>query len=139
MEAGRVMEKGNFSILSSFFLLTGDLCIAQSLKIPQDRKNKTYEFDKIIKLLLDTPRARAIIVFAYDEDIKQILAAAKRADQVGHFLWVASDTWGSKMTPVIQQEDVAEGAITILPKRATIEGKPYYYFGLHVYFFSLLT
>ncbi|KAG8128041.1 hypothetical protein E2320_014915, partial [Naja naja] len=100
-----------------------DLCIAQSLKIPQDRKNKTYEFDKIVKLLLDTPRARAIIVFAYDEDIKQILAAAKRADQVGHFLWVASDTWGSKMTPVIQQEDVAEGAITILPKRATIEEK----------------
>uniref|UniRef100_A0A8C7E752 Glutamate metabotropic receptor 7 n=2 Tax=Elapinae TaxID=42168 RepID=A0A8C7E752_NAJNA len=106
---------------------SGDLCIAQSLKIPQDRKNKTYEFDKIVKLLLDTPRARAIIVFAYDEDIKQILAAAKRADQVGHFLWVASDTWGSKMTPVIQQEDVAEGAITILPKRATIEGFDTYF------------
>ncbi|KAF7250115.1 Metabotropic glutamate receptor 7 [Varanus komodoensis] len=62
-------EHAAFSILSSFFLLTGDLCIAQSLKIPQDRKDKIFEFDKIIKLLLDTPRARAIIVFAYDEDI----------------------------------------------------------------------
>ncbi|XP_070594370.1 metabotropic glutamate receptor 7 isoform X1 [Erythrolamprus reginae] len=123
---GSYGEKG----MESFIQISresGDLCIAQSLKIPQDRKNKTYEFDKIIKLLLDTPRARAIIVFAYDEDIKQILAAAKRADQVGHFLWVASDTWGSKMTPVIQQEDVAEGAITILPKRATIEGFDTYF------------
>lgn len=54
---------------------------------------------------------------------RQILAAAKRADQVGHFLWVGSDTWGSKVSPLLQQEDVAEGAITILPKRATIEGK----------------
>ncbi|XP_053152376.1 metabotropic glutamate receptor 7 isoform X3 [Hemicordylus capensis] len=58
---------------------------------------------------------------------RQILAAAKRADQVGHFLWVASDTWGSKMSPVIQQEDVAEGAITILPKRAMIEGFDTYF------------
>lgn len=54
---------------------------------------------------------------------RQILAAAKRADQVGHFLWVGSDTWGSKVSPLLQQEDVAEGAITILPKRATIEGE----------------
>nr|XP_028575168.1 metabotropic glutamate receptor 7 isoform X3 [Podarcis muralis] len=123
---GSYGEKG----MESFIQISresGNLCIAQSLKIPQDRKDKTYEFDKIIKLLLDTPRARAIIVFAYDEDIKHILAAAKRADQVGHFLWVASDTWGSKINPVIQQEDVAEGAITILPKRAMIEGFDTYF------------
>ncbi|KFV63974.1 Metabotropic glutamate receptor 7, partial [Dryobates pubescens] len=58
---------------------------------------------------------------------RQILAAAKRADQVGHFLWVGSDTWGSKVSPLLQQEDVAEGAITILPKRATIEGFDTYF------------
>ncbi|XP_062829898.1 metabotropic glutamate receptor 7 isoform X4 [Anolis carolinensis] len=123
---GSYGEKG----MESFIQLSresGDLCIAQSLKIPQDRKDKTFEFDKIIKLLLDTPGARAIIVFAYDEDIKQILAAAKRAGQVGHFLWVASDTWGSKMSPILHHEDVAEGAITILPKRATIEGFDTYF------------
>ncbi|KAF4789673.1 metabotropic glutamate receptor 8-like protein [Turdus rufiventris] len=57
----------------------------------------------------------------------QVLAAAKRADQVGHFLWVGSDTWGSKVSPLLQQEDVAEGAITILPKRATIEGFDTYF------------
>uniref|UniRef100_A0A672VD18 Glutamate metabotropic receptor 7 n=1 Tax=Strigops habroptila TaxID=2489341 RepID=A0A672VD18_STRHB len=123
---GNYGEKG----VESFMQISreaGGLCIAQSLKIPQDRKDKTIDFDKIIKQLLETPNARAIVIFANDEDIKQILAAAKRADQVGHFLWVGSDTWGSKVSPLLHQEDVAEGAITILPKRATIEGFDTYF------------
>ncbi|CAD7684933.1 unnamed protein product [Nyctereutes procyonoides] len=57
----------------------------------------------------------------------QILAAAKRADQVGHFLWVGSDSWGSKINPLHQHEDIAEGAITIQPKRATVEGFDAYF------------
>ncbi|EPY72396.1 hypothetical protein CB1_043730003 [Camelus ferus] len=100
----------------------GGLCIAQSVRIPQERKDRTIDFDRIIKQLLDTPNSRAVVIFANDEDIKQILAAAKRADQVGHFLWVGSDSWGSKINPLHQHEDIAEGAITIQPKRATVEG-----------------
>ncbi|MBZ3872651.1 Metabotropic glutamate receptor 7, partial [Sciurus carolinensis] len=99
------------------------LCIAQSVRIPQERKDRTIDFDRIIKQLLDTPNSRAVVIFANDEDIKQILAAAKRADQVGHFLWVGSDSWGSKINPLHQHEDIAEGAITIQPKRATVEGR----------------
>ncbi|XP_039932331.1 metabotropic glutamate receptor 7 isoform X1 [Hirundo rustica] len=123
---GNYGEKG----VESFMQISreaGGLCIAQSLKIPQDRRDKSIDFDRIIRQLLETPNARAIVIFANDEDIKQILAAAKRADQVGHFLWVGSDTWGSKVSPLLQQEDVAEGAITILPKRATIEGFDTYF------------
>ncbi|XP_060036769.1 metabotropic glutamate receptor 7 isoform X2 [Erinaceus europaeus] len=101
----------------------GGLCIAQSVRIPQERKDRTIDFDRIIKQLLDTPNSRAVVIFANDEDIKQILAAAKRADQVGHFLWVGSDSWGSKVNPLHQHEDIAEGAITIQPKRATVEGQ----------------
>uniref|UniRef100_A0A8C3QXD5 Glutamate metabotropic receptor 7 n=1 Tax=Cyanoderma ruficeps TaxID=181631 RepID=A0A8C3QXD5_9PASS len=123
---GNYGEKG----VESFMQISreaGGLCIAQSLKIPQDRRDKSIDFDRIIRQLLETPNARAIVIFANDEDIRQILAAAKRADQVGHFLWVGSDTWGSKVGPLLQQEDVAEGAITILPKRATIEGFDTYF------------
>ncbi|XP_069418290.1 metabotropic glutamate receptor 7 [Ovis canadensis] len=105
----------------------GGLCIAQSVRIPQERKDRTIDFDKIIKQLLDTPNSRAVVLFANDEDIKQILAAAKRADQVGHFLWVGSDSWGSKINPLHQHEDIAEGAITIQPKRATVEGFDAYF------------
>jgi metabotropic glutamate receptor 6/7/8 len=51
------------------------------------------------------------------------LEAAKKLNQSGHFLWIGSDSWGSKIAPVYQQEQIAEGAVTILPKRASIDGK----------------
>lgn len=55
--------------------------------------------------------------------LRRILEAAKKANQTGHFLWIGSDSWGSKISPVYQQEEIAEGAVTILPKRASIDGK----------------
>ncbi|KAM9408880.1 metabotropic glutamate receptor 7 [Pholidichthys leucotaenia] len=103
----------------------GGICIAQSLKIPHD--HKASDFDKIIRQLLDTRYARAVILFAYDEDIRGILNATKRADQVGHFLWIGSDSWGAKNSPINQLEEAAVGAITILPKRATISGFDAYF------------
>uniref|UniRef100_A0A8C9XX93 Glutamate metabotropic receptor 7 n=1 Tax=Sander lucioperca TaxID=283035 RepID=A0A8C9XX93_SANLU len=103
----------------------GGICIAQSLKIPHH--HKASDFDKIIRLLLDTHHARAVILFASDEDIRGILNASKRADQVGHFLWIGSDSWGAKNSPIIQLEDAAMGAVTILPKRATIRGFDTYF------------
>ncbi|XP_075430813.1 metabotropic glutamate receptor 7 [Ascaphus truei] len=121
---GSYGEKG----VESFMQISreaGGLCIAQSLKIPHD--HKPSDFDKIIRQLLETYHARAVVVFASDDDIRQVLAAVKRADQVGHFLWVGSDSWGSKVGPISQHEDVAEGAITILPKRATIDGFDAYF------------
>lgn len=54
---------------------------------------------------------------------RRILDAAKRNNLTGHFLWVGSDSWGSKIAPVVQQERVAEGAVTILPKRASVDGE----------------
>ncbi|KAM8930831.1 metabotropic glutamate receptor 7 [Pelodytes ibericus] len=122
---GSYGEKG----VDSFMQISreaGGLCIAQSLKIPHDRKSG--DFDKIIKQLLETPHARAVVVFANDDDdIRQVLAAVKRANQLGHFLWVGSDSWGSNIVPISDLDDVAEGAITILPKRATIEGFDAYF------------
>lgn len=50
------------------FLYLGGICIAQSLKIPHDHKQA--DFDKIIRQLLETRHARAVIIFAYDEDIR---------------------------------------------------------------------
>ncbi|XP_055073144.1 metabotropic glutamate receptor 7-like isoform X1 [Misgurnus anguillicaudatus] len=103
----------------------GGICIAQSLKIPHDHKQA--DFDKIIKQLLETRHARAVIIFAHDEDIRGILNASKRADQVGHFLWIGSDSWGAKYSPIQGLEDAAVGAVTILPKRATVVGFDAYF------------
>uniref|UniRef100_A0A4W5KCN3 Glutamate receptor, metabotropic 6a n=1 Tax=Hucho hucho TaxID=62062 RepID=A0A4W5KCN3_9TELE len=103
----------------------GGLCIAQSIKIP--REPKPGEFDKIIKRLMETSNARGVIIFANEDDIKRVLEAAKRANLTGHFLFVGSDSWGAKSSPILDQEDVAEGAVTILPKRASIEGFDQYF------------
>ncbi|XP_058873482.1 metabotropic glutamate receptor 6 isoform X2 [Acipenser ruthenus] len=103
----------------------GGLCIAQSLKI--SREPKPGEFDKIIKQLMETSNARGIIMFANEDDIRRVLEAIKKANLTGHFLFVGSDSWGSKISPILDQEDVAEGAVTILPKRASIEGFDQYF------------
>ncbi|KAK7913604.1 hypothetical protein WMY93_013815 [Mugilogobius chulae] len=84
-------------------------------------------FDKIIRRLLETSNARVVIMFANEDDIRRVLDAAKRNNQTGHFLWVGSDSWGSKISPVIGQERVAEGAITILPKRASVDAFDRYF------------
>ncbi|RXN29897.1 metabotropic glutamate receptor 4-like protein [Labeo rohita] len=49
----------------------GGVCIAQSLKIP--REPRPGEFDKIIRRLLETPSARAVIMFANEDDISNNL------------------------------------------------------------------
>ncbi|XP_072308180.1 metabotropic glutamate receptor 7 isoform X2 [Eucyclogobius newberryi] len=103
----------------------GGICIAQSLKIPHD--HKPSDFDKVIRLLLETRYARAVILFASDEDIRGVLNATKRAEQVGHFLWIGSDSWGAKNSPIHQLEETAVAAVTILPKRATISGFDAYF------------
>jgi hypothetical protein len=40
----------------------------------------------------------------------------------GHFLWVASDSWGTKRESVNSNELAAEGAITFSPKTFILQG-----------------
>ncbi|XP_035146690.3 metabotropic glutamate receptor 6 isoform X2 [Callithrix jacchus] len=103
----------------------GGVCIAQSIKIP--REPKPGEFNKLIRRLMETPNARGIIIFANEDDIRRVLEAARQANLTGHFLWVGSDSWGAKTSPILSLEDVAIGAITILPKRASIDGFDQYF------------
>lgn len=53
---------------------------------------------------------------------RKLLSATIRANKTGHFLWIGSDSWGAKVHPVRDQEQAAEGAITILPHRTAITG-----------------
>ncbi|MCJ8735967.1 hypothetical protein PDJAM_G00253520 [Pangasius djambal] len=123
-EVGRVLSSG-LAVDFPWRTWHRGVCIAQSLKIP--REPRPGEFNKIISRLLETPNARAIIMFANEDDIRRVLDAAKRNNQTNHFLWVGSDSWGSKISPVHLQEKVAEGAITILPKRASVEAFDRYF------------
>uniref|UniRef100_A0A8C5TPZ0 Glutamate metabotropic receptor 6 n=1 Tax=Malurus cyaneus samueli TaxID=2593467 RepID=A0A8C5TPZ0_9PASS len=91
----------------------GGLCIAQSIKIP--REPKPGEFAKVIGRLMER-RGRYC-------PHRRVLEAATLANLSGHFSWVGSDSWGAKMAPVQGLEDAADGAITILPKRASVPGR----------------
>jgi len=73
----------------------------------------------LIFLIFNEPAFSEIFEFIY---CRRVLEAAKRANLTGHFLFVGSDSWGAKISPILDQEDVAEGAVTILPKRASIDG-----------------
>ncbi|XP_061641210.1 metabotropic glutamate receptor 4-like isoform X4 [Phyllopteryx taeniolatus] len=125
-----VASEGNYgeSGVEAFIQKTredGGVCISQSVKIP--REPTQGEFDKIIRRLRENPNARVVIIFANEDDIKRLLHAAKKANQTGHFIWVGSDSWGSKISPVLHQEEMAEGAVTILPKRQSIKGFDRYF------------
>ena len=61
---------------------------------------------------------------------RRVLTAARKAQKIGWFLWVGSDSWGAKIHPVRDQEEAALGAITILPQRKSLPGK-YLYFTIH--------
>lgn len=54
----------------SCLLSAGGICIAQSLKVPAHSGHG--HFDKIIRLLLDTRQARAVILFASTQDIRWV-------------------------------------------------------------------
>ncbi|XP_061909688.1 metabotropic glutamate receptor 7-like isoform X1 [Entelurus aequoreus] len=127
---GSYGEKGveAFTQLSKEAGYRGGICIAQSLKIPHNPKLEDY--DKAIQQLLETQHSRAVIIFANEEDIRGVLNATKRANHGGHFLWIGSDSWGTKSSPIHQLEDVAVGAITILPKRSSIKGFDEYFTAL---------
>lgn len=64
---------------------SGGVCVAQSVKIP--REPKPGEFDKIIRRLLETSHARAVIIFANEDDIR--CGGAGRAARGG---WGVPDT-----------------------------------------------
>uniref|UniRef100_A0A8C4QB31 Receptor ligand binding region domain-containing protein n=1 Tax=Eptatretus burgeri TaxID=7764 RepID=A0A8C4QB31_EPTBU len=103
----------------------GGVCVAESLKIP--REPKAGIFDWIIRRLLKHVNARAVIIFANEDDISGVLTATRNANKSGHFLWIGSDSWGSKVAPILHQEAEAEGAVTIMPKRTSVAGFDSYF------------
>lgn len=74
--------------------------MAQSVKIP--REPKPGEFDKIIRRLLETSHARAVIIFANEDDIR--CGGAGRATRGG---WGVPDTCCVRVTG----QDVGHGLL----------------------------
>lgn len=88
-----------------------NICIAVNEKVPHSASDE--QFNIIFEHLLTKPNARAVVLFVRMEDARGILKAAKRAQNINFFTWVASDGWGKEEKLVEGVEEVAEGAITV--------------------------
>lgn len=97
------------------------ICVAQSLKISRLATND--EFDKIITELLSIHKARAVVMFVNEDNCRNLLATLKRLNLTTELTFLASDSWGAKIHPVYGQEILAEGTVSLLPKRMVIKGK----------------
>ncbi|XP_053982400.1 metabotropic glutamate receptor 8-like [Hylaeus volcanicus] len=119
-------EKG----IASFISLSMEygICVAVSEKILRNAKSE--DFDKIIDRLGSKHNARGVVLFVDEDNVRKLLQAAVRANRTGHFMWVGSDSWGAKVYPVRDQEFAAEGAITILPYRTSLQDFDNYYLNL---------
>ncbi|XP_060827422.1 metabotropic glutamate receptor 7-like isoform X2 [Bombus pascuorum] len=119
-------EKGiaSFTSLSTEY----SICVAASEKIL--RNAKAEDFDKIVERLGSKHNARGVVLFVDEDNIRKLLQATVRANRTGHFMWIGSDSWGAKVYPVRDQEFAAEGAITILPYRTSLQDFDDYYLSL---------
>ncbi|KAH3880646.1 hypothetical protein DPMN_004567 [Dreissena polymorpha] len=111
----------------SMYKSTG-ICVAQSLKI--SRLATDAEFDKIVNDLLAINKARAVIMFVNEDNCRKLLSTLRRMNRTSELTLLASDSWGAKIHPVYGQEVLAEGTVSLLPKRRVIEEFDAYFLDL---------
>ncbi|XP_070561111.1 metabotropic glutamate receptor 3-like [Ptychodera flava] len=98
------------------------ICIASSEKIPRDKKLAIDEdFDKIITNLRRKSNAKAVVVFALEQDVTPLMQAAHRAGVAGEFVWIGSDGWSGNKDVVRGRETTVEGAIAFSPLFSNVD------------------
>ncbi|GIX87837.1 hypothetical protein CDAR_82951 [Caerostris darwini] len=96
------------------------ICFATVEVLPRDAADQHY--DAVIRRLSLNDKAKVVVVFLNEDKISKLLDSCERSGiNAGRFIWLGSDGWGAKVRTVQNHEDLAEGAITILPKRYPID------------------
>ncbi len=90
------------------------MCIAASYTLSQTASEDYVE--GILNDMYKEKNARAVVMFLQDHNIRKLLDKVSKLNMTGHFLWVASDSWGTKKESINSNDLAAEGAITFLPK-----------------------
>ncbi|GMR47345.1 hypothetical protein PMAYCL1PPCAC_17540, partial [Pristionchus mayeri] len=100
------------------------------------RRPTTKEFESIITKMRQKGKARGVVMFVDEDNLKQLLSVLEAMIERGmkelkdHFWFVASDSWGKKTSVVNGRERLTLGAITIAPKQRTIDGFNDYFLNL---------
>ncbi len=81
----------------------------------------------IVSEMYKQKNARGVVMFLQDHNIRKLLGVVNMLNMTGHFLWVASDSWGTKKASVNSNDLAAEGAITFSPKSYQVRGFSEYF------------
>ena len=120
-DAMALMQRHHNTATIFFVFFIPGVCISVSLRIPRELKEDT--FYQLLRDLSRNAKARAVVMFVNEDNIRELLKATIHYGMEGTFSWLASDSWGSKLYPIFQQESAAEGAVTILPLKQTLKGE----------------
>lgn len=89
------------------------------------------EYSKTVHRLLEEPYAKCVVVFCSQENqIRNLLRAAKEKGLRGRFQWLGSDGWGNVVW-LKGLEDTAANVITISPKSVQVKSFEEYFMKLH--------
>ncbi|GAB1608013.1 Metabotropic glutamate receptor 3, partial [Argonauta hians] len=124
-------EYGTGAMKTFLEVATSDQAICVT-KVASLSLNMTLDGAKsIVQRLNSEAGARAVIVFAIEHHIRLLLEATKDLNLVNRFVWVGSDTWGSKNFVVSNGlQEPAAGAITMQIHSHSLEGFKNYMKGL---------
>ena len=78
------------------------------------------DYDKIVSGLKMNPHARAVVVIGLPEEINDLLTALQKQNASEDFVLLGTDSWGTSNRAVINQEQAADGSITLTTDVGTV-------------------
>ncbi|CAF0920190.1 unnamed protein product [Brachionus calyciflorus] len=114
-------EEGNLGGIDSFITnaKSRNICISGSYTISQTASEDDVKL--ILTEMYKQKNARGVVVFLQDHNIRKLLKIVNGLNMTGHFLWIASDSWGTKKESISSNDLAAQGAITFSPKSFEIK------------------
>ncbi|XP_074605221.1 metabotropic glutamate receptor 3-like [Brevipalpus obovatus] len=104
------------------------ICIAVKAKLPKDSGvADDRRFDEIVAELRKKDRARGVIVFGSDQEVKALMQAVKRGNLTGKYQWIGSDGWSARALVSDGNEEQVEGTLSIQPMSKPVEGFDEYF------------
>ncbi|RMZ94928.1 metabotropic glutamate receptor 8-like isoform X1, partial [Brachionus plicatilis] len=114
-------EEGNLGGIDSFIsnAKSKNICISGSYTLSQTASEDDVK--AILMEMFEQKNARGVVVFLQDHNVRKLLKLVKDLNMTRHFLWIASDSWGTKIESIRSNNLAAEGAITFAPKSFIIK------------------
>lgn len=91
------------------------VCVSASHTVGKDGS-----YSQIIASLQKKPSAAVVVLFAHQADIRGLLEAARAAGLTGKYMFIGTDSWGSRRSSVKGLEDIAHGSLIIEPQATPI-------------------